>query len=304
MADATARRFAECYSYYPDIHYDPFDYNYSSKSKYWCDSSGTERIISDYDLNLGPVYEKRYNEKPDLMEHDKYAELCWDGPDLIENDDSYMYAGKINGYRFKDLLYPQTITSGIWKYQLLEDNSAFIVDCTLPKYSDAELIEESLVLPTEIDGHIVSGIQYALSDTGVSKLVIPDNYKNVHFFSDMDYLEKIEVNAPELTLKNFLSDCPNLKSAVLNVKSIEDNVFFGCDDLKSLEIKSAEGISYNAFSDLLSLSKVTFPENLRYIGQDAFTNTSVTELVIPKSVEVGALKNPYIYKGEIIDLDF
>lgn len=67
MADATARRFAECYSYYPDIHYDPFDYNYSSKSEYWCDSSGIERIISDYDLNLGPLYEKRYNEKPDLI---------------------------------------------------------------------------------------------------------------------------------------------------------------------------------------------------------------------------------------------
>lgn len=141
-----------------------------------------------------------------------------------------------------------------------------------------------------------------MSGTGVSKLVIPDSYKNVHFLWDMNYLEEVEVNAPDLTLKYFLSDCPNLKSAVLNVRSIESNVFFDCDNLKLLKIKSAEGIACDAFCDLPSLSEVTLPENLRYIGQDAFTDTSVTELIIPKSVEiVGALKNPYIYKGEIID---
>lgn len=302
MADPTASRAAECYAYYPDINYDSFDYNYNTKSEYWCDSSGTERIISDYELNSGPVYEKYFNEKPDFIELDNYVELCWGGADLIENDGSYIYSGQIDGYRFKDLLYPETITSGIWVYQLLEDNSAFIVDCTLPKYSDAERIEEPLVLPTELDGHTVSGIQYALSGTGVSKLVIPENYKNVTFLSNMDHLEEIEVNAPELVLKYILSDCPNLKSAVFNVKSIERNALSYCDKLQSLEIKSAEGIACDAFTNLPSLREVMLPENLRYIGQDAFANTSVKELVIPKSVEiVGALKNPYIYKGEVID---
>ena len=302
MADATARYPAECYAYYPDIKYNCFDYNDIDRSEYWCDSIGTERVISDYSLNDGPAYEKIYNEKPDWDESDKLVELCWGGGNLIESNGSYMYAGEIDGRRFKDLLYPQTITSDIWVYQLLEDDSAFIVDCTLPKYSDAELIEEPLILPTEIDGHIVSGIQYALSGTGVSKLVIPENYKNVRFLSNMDYLEEIEVNAPELTLKYILSDCPNLKYAVLNVKSIESNALSYCDKLESLEIKAAAGISCDAFTNLPSLSEVTLPENLRYIGQDAFANTSVTELVIPKSVEiVGALKNPYIYKGEVID---
>lgn len=303
MADATARRYAECYSYYPDINYYPFDYNYSSKSEYWCDNSGTERIISDYDLNLGPVYEKYYDEKPDLMEHDKYVELCWDGPDLIENDGSYMYVGKINGFRFKDSLKIPVITSDIWGYQLMEDGSAYIVDCTLPDGSEAEPIEGSFVLPIELDGHEVYGIaNNVLTGTGITKLVVPENYKFVGFLANMEYLKEVEVNAPELTLRKFLWDCPNLESVSLNIKSTEYKVFLNCDDLRSLEIKSAEGIGCDAFSDLPSLSEVTLPENLRYIGKDAFTNTSVTELTIPKSVEiVGALKNPYIYNDEIID---
>lgn len=302
MADGTARNSAECYSYYPDIKYDPFNYNHDVITEYWCDVNGTERLICNYAINFGPAYEKSYNEEPDWTELDRLVELCWAGGELIEHDGTYLYSGIIDGYRFKDLLDTQTITSGIWVYQLLDDDSAFIVDCTLPKYSDAEPIEEALVLPTEIDGYVVSGIQDALSGTGVSKLIIPDNYKNVRFFSDMDYLEKIEVNAPELELKYFLSDCPNLKSAVLNVRSVENNAFYGCNNLKSLEIKGAEGISYNAFSDLPSLTDVILPENLRYIGQDAFANTALTELVIPKNVEiVGVVKNPYIYNNELID---
>lgn len=302
MADATARRYAECYSYYPDINYYPFDYNYSSKSEYWCDNSGTERIISDYDLNLGPVYEKYYDEKPDLMEHDKYVELCWDGPDLIENDDSYMYTGKINGYRFKDLLYPQTIASGIWKYQLLEDGTAYIVGCNLPKYSEAEPIEEPVLLPSELDGHEVCGIENALTETGITKLVIPESYKHIGIMANMNYLKEVNINSPDLNLRSCFLSCPNLESVSLNVKSIEGKLFFDCDNLKSIAIKGTDGIACDAFSELPSLSEVTLPENLRYIGQDAFSNTSVTELVIPKNVEiVGALKNPYIYNGELID---
>lgn len=303
MGDGTAPHFAEeRYAYHPDIIYNPFDYNYDVITEYWCDGSGTERLICDYSLNFGPAYEKNYNEKPDWTELDRLVELCWAGGKLIERDGTYMYSGEIDGFRFKDSLYTQTITSGIWVYRLLEDDSAFIVGCTLPKYSDAELIEEPLVLPTEIDGHVVSGIEDALSGTGVSKLVIPDNYKNARLFWNMNYLTEVDVNAPELTLKGFLLDCPNLKSAILNVKSIEDNVFFGCDALKSLEIKSAEGIGCDAFCNLPSLSEVTLPENLRYVGQDAFADTALTELVIPKNVEiVGALKNPYIYNGEMID---
>lgn len=302
MGDPTFSRTEKCYAYYPDIVYTCFDYNDNDRSEYWLDSSGTERLICDYSTGFSPAYEKIYNEKPDWEELDRLAVLCWAGGELIERDGSYMYAGEIDGRRFKDSLSTETIASGIWEYQLLEDGSAFIVDCTLPKYSKAEPIEEPVVLPSNLDGHEVYGIGNALTGTGITKLIIPENYKNVRFLSNMDYLEEIEVNAPELTLKYILSDCPNLRSAVLNVKSIESYALSYCDKLESLEIKAAEGIACDAFTNLPSLSQVTLPENLRYIGQDAFSNTSVTELVIPKSVEiVGALKNPYIYRGEIID---
>lgn len=302
MSDPYSPLSVECYAYYPDIEYNCFDYNDSDKWEYWLDSRGTERIIWDYSLNSGPAYEKSYNEKPDWEELDRLVELCWAGGNLIQSDDAYMYAGDIDGRRFKDSLYTQTITSDIWVYQLLEDGSAYILDCNLPKNSNAEPIEEPLVLPTELDGHEVYGIENALTGTGITKLIIPENYKHIGLPINMEYLKELEINSPDLKLGSCFLSCPNLESVSLNVKSIEGKLFVDCDNLKSLEIKSAEGIACDAFCGLPSLSEVTLPENLRYIGQDAFADTALTELIIPKSVEiVGALKNPYIYKGELID---
>lgn len=302
MGDATAPRVVEGYAYYPDIEYDPFNYNYDVITEYWCDDSGTERLICDYAINFGPAYEKNCNEKPDWDELDELTILCWGGGNLTECDGKYMYAGEIDGRRFKDSLYTQTFTSDIWIYQLLDDDSAFIVDCDFPKYSQAEPIEEPVVLPSELDGHEVYGIGDALTGTGITKLIIPENYKHIGLPISMEYLKELEINSPDLKLRSCFLSCPNLESVSLNVTSIENKLFLDCDNLKSLEIKSTEGIACDAFCDLPSLSDVTLPENLRYIGQDAFANTAVSELVIPKNVEiVGALKNPYIKNGELID---
>lgn len=302
MADTIARCPVEIYDYYPDIDYTCFDYNDDDRSEYWLDSSGTERIVCDCYLSSGPGYEKSYNEKPDWEEMDRLVELCWGGGDLVEHDGLYTYYGDIKGSRFKDLLYPQLITSGIWSYHLLEDGSAYIVGCDLPKYSEAEPIEEPLVLPTELDGHEVYGIGKALNGTGITKLIIPENYKHIEMLMIMDYLKEVEINSPDMKVRSLFLSCPELESVSLNVKSVDGRSFGDCDNLRSLEIKGAEGIACDAFSDLPSLKEVTLPENLRYIGQDAFANTAVTELVIPQSVEiVGALKNPYIYKNELID---
>ncbi len=302
ISDPYSTRYIDSHTYYPDIEYNCFDYNDDNRGEYWIDSSGRERIIWDYTLDHGPAYEKSYNEKPDWEELDRVTLLCWGGGKLTENDGTYMYAGRIDGYRFKDLLNTETFNSGIWAYQLLEDGAAYIVGCDLPKYSEAEPIEEPVLLPSELDGHEVCGIENALTETGITKLVIPESYKHIGIMAKMNYLKEVNINSPDLNLRSCFLSCPNLESVSLNVKSIEGKLFFDCDNLKSIAIKGTDGIACDAFSELPSLSEVTLPENLRYIGQDAFSNTSVTELVIPKNVEiVGALKNPYIYNGELID---
>ncbi len=304
MGDPYGNYHVEYTDYQPDIAYEPFDYNFGSMSEYWCDNSGMERVICDYTVGQGPVYEKRFNEKPDWDEMDRLVLLCWAGGDLIEHDGTYSYEGYIDGIRFRDLLNSEKfLTSDIWVYQLLEDGSAYIIDCDLPESSNAEPIEEPFVLPEELDGHAVYGIgNDVLSRTGITKLVVPENYKYVGFSLDMEYLKEAEVNAPELILSCFLWDCPALETVTLNVKSIGSHAMPGCDNLTTLKIKSAGGIDPDAFSNLPSLREVTLPENLRYIGQDAFVNTAVTELAIPESVEiVGALKNPYIDMHELID---
>ena len=99
----------------------------------------------------------------------------------------------------------------------------------------------------------------------------------------------------------FLS-CPDLECVKLNVKSVGTGTFVECPQLHKVEINGAEEIACCAFSDLPALNEVTLPDNLKYIGQDAFTNTNVTELVIPKNVEIiGILRPCYIKNGELVD---
>ena len=119
----------------------------------------------------------------------------------------------------------------------------------------------------------------------------------------MKYLKEVEINSPELNLVSpcFLS-CPDLECVKLNVKSVGTGTFVECPQLYKVEINGAEEIACCAFSDLPALNEVTLPDNLKYIGQDAFVNTDVTELTIPNSVEIiGILRDPYIKNGKLID---
>ena len=119
----------------------------------------------------------------------------------------------------------------------------------------------------------------------------------------MKYLKEVEINSPELNLVSpcFLS-CPDLECVKLNVKSVGTGTFVDCPQLYKVEINGAEEIACCAFSDLPALNEVTLPDNLKYIGQDAFVNTDVTELTIPNSVEIiGILRDPYIKNGKLID---
>ncbi len=296
LSDPADTVFPEFSEYHPDIvFYDNDSYTYVSE--YWLDDEGKERIVAGQSLTNGPYYEVFFDEKPTPEEEDALTDKCEIMGTMYENDDGsgYTYVAELYEEMYQDYLDYETCTSDIWVYRITDDGCAFIVDSNLPVNDEAEEITEPLYLPSELDGHAVYGIESALSNTGVTKLVIPDSYKYIKL-SKMKALKEVEINAPDLVLdsSSFFA-CTNLESAVLNVKSVEAGAFAGCDSLRRVELIGTEGISPNAFSALPQLNEVILPDGLRYIGQDSFADTSVTELTVPESAEiVGAVSQPYI----------
>lgn len=274
-------------AYYPDIIYNRLED--ISICEYWLDDSGKERIVTAPGHGFGPYYEIISDEPIDPYEQDRIAIECNGAGQQYEMDDgTYRFVVELYGEQYEDYRIREKYVSDIWEYEIMHDGSALIVGSTLPSNDKAIPLKEPTILPTELDGRIVYGIDMdqALCQTGITKIVVPESYQFVNL-SRMEHLKEIEINAPELSIENIgINSCENLESAVLNVRFIGASAFTGCDALKSVEITGAEGIDHGAFENLLSLSKVRLPDNLRYIGQNAFVDTAVKELEIPESVEI------------------
>ena len=294
--------------FYPDIaYYDlyaAYDFGQPSEiDEYWLDDNGRERVVAQAGAG-GPFYQIRFDKMPDPEEADRVADFCF-GNWAEQTDGGILYAGDIQAERWIENHNLEVHTSGFWEYIVTDDaaGTAQIIGCTLPNGSDAEPITEPVILPEKLDGYTVTGISARLADTGITKLVIPECYTNVQTFVNMPYLKEAEIYAPELELSDGLfMSCPKLESVSLHVKKIGLRVCSQCPEVKSAVITSAEEIACWAFKDLSKLEEVTLPDNLKYLGQDAFSGTALRELTIPKSTEiVGVLHNPYIQKGVLID---
>ena len=294
--------------FYPDIaYYDLYAaYEFGQPSEideYWLYDNGRERVVAQAGAG-GPFYQIRFDKMPDPEEADRVADFCF-GNWAEQTDGGILYAGDIQAERWIENHNLEVHTSGFWEYIVTDDaaGTAQIIGCTLPNGSDVEPITEPVILPDKLDGYTVTGISARLADTGITKLVIPECYTNVQTFVNMPYLKEAEIYAPELELSDGLfMSCPKLESVSLHVKKIGLRVCPRCPEVKSAVITSAEEIACWAFKDLSKLEEVTLPDNLKYLGQDAFSGTALRELTIPKSTEiVGVLHNPYIQKGVLID---
>ena len=66
----------------------------------------------------------------------------------------------------------------------------------------------------------------------------------------------------------------------LNVKMISANAFYGCANLKNINLQEGvQEISSSAFSGCKSLEKVLFPSSISFIGASAFEGcTNITKV--------------------------
>lgn len=75
--------------------------------------------------------------------------------------------------------------------------------------------------------------------------------------------------------------CTSLRSIEMpGVKTIAYRTFYGCTSLTHVDIPSVTAIYGNAFEGCVSLSSVTSTDNLTFALDNAFKNTSLTELIL------------------------
>ena len=119
---------------------------------------------------------------------------------------------------------------GLYRYEILDDSSIAITDY----YG----FEDDLVIPSEIDGYVVSEIGYAA-------------------FNGADFTS--------VTIPN-------------TVTLIGDSAFSSCQNLESIIVPSSVmTINKGAFKYCSELSEITLPEHEIQISQDAFDNTAYFE---------------------------
>ena len=69
-----------------------------------------------------------------------------------------------------------------------------------------------------------------------------------------------------------------------HVHTIEETAFYGCLYLRYVDLSEVKNINWGAFERCMSLMHVDLPDGLKTIGDYAFAGTSITSVVIPKSV--------------------
>lgn len=271
----------------PDIIYSDYEY------EYWVDDDGNKRILFD-EFNDYIEYIEFYDTLPEkidenvlLYEYDK-------------NREKYILYQQID---LDKTVVTTEYVSDIWTYIILPDDTALIINSSLPKGKDVMPVDELVSVPAKLDGHIVSGLYYAFDNTGITKLIISDNIKHLGRLSNLQYLTDLTINSSELRMQDIVT-CPELKNVSLNVKEMSCKTFVDCNKLENVNIVGAEQISSYAFEDCENLTSLTLPKNLEIIGQKAFANTALTEITIPENTRIiGAVSPSYIdiWYDEIID---
>lgn len=125
--------------------------------------------------------------------------------------------------------------------------------------------------------------------TGIKKITIKNNIVDEGEFFGLHNLEKVIFPKNLKAIKDYgFKECFKLKNINLpnSATSIGFEAFMECENLKSITLpKNLTVIKEGAFNDCKKLKTVKFNAKLKKIGVDAFTNTNVNSVKIPKSVD-------------------
>lgn len=158
--------------------------------------------------------------------------------------------------------------NGLTIHDTITDNNGNVYTVTsiaLNAFAGKELFTGQLNLPstiTTISGHAFEDTQFKGS------LIIPENVKSIGS-SAFEGCKKIT----NIALPN-------------NIKKIASSCFKKCNKVTSVEFgNNITEIDDAAFSGCTSLKEIKLPQKIKIIGEEAFYNTKLTEVVLYNSVE-------------------
>ena len=101
-------------------------------------------------------------------------------------------------------------------------------------------------------------------------------------------IKNVEIGSGAINVySRAFADCVNLTSVTLpdTLTSIYGYAFFGCGQLKTINLENVKSINRNAFYNCSSLSNVSL-DSLTSIGNYAFSGAGLTEVVLPDTLEL------------------
>jgi len=158
--------------------------------------------------------------------------------------------------------------TSIFEYEENVDGTINITDCNEQ--------EETLIIPSEIDGKRVKAIKF---NFGVHQPATVINAKHV-----------IISNGITNIMRYSFRECKNLESISFpgTLRAIDESAFAYCNNLR--EINFSEGlvsIGEYAFESCNNLKNITLPNSLTSIGQGAFLQCrSLSKIIIPGNLKV------------------
>lgn len=245
---------------------------------------GTVDVNADkQDLNWNGFIYQVHN---DTVTHNKHILI----EDYVGTDKHIIFPKEIEGIPVEELAEKFVCTSNI---------TSVTISDTMQKPEGlawCETLEKVLVDDSSTKYTVIDGILYDRKVTKLlcypcakqdSKYIVPktvvESYGFQQLFSNNEFLK-------EVTFTSVKPDCSNTE--IENVKIagdvtyVPENAFAHCKKLKKVDIgKKVTYIERDAFYDCTSLKAVKLSDNLRSIYGSAFSNTKISKVKIPKSVD-------------------
>ncbi len=202
-------------------------------------------------------------------------------------------------------------------YYITDENTAVLVGASVRTLDEPEApCDQPFKIPSQVNGcDVVAIAEYAFDNSAVTEIILPDSLRFIeaYAFYNCRYLEKINfpkrleyIGSMAFTdgadFSNLYIDClelyiapfafysmQNLEEAYINAKTIGEESFKQCLNLKKLELgNNVKRIEARAFYNCSSIENPVIPSNVEIIGAGAFAGSTAYGYSGVKSVTISA----------------
>ena len=195
-------------------------------------------------------------------------------PEGVTSIDDYKY----QYYTVKEVVIPEGVTEiGERAFQYCKNLEKITLPSTLETIDYGAFENCSKLSDVTLPNGLLNLGYAAFINTGITSITIPSSVNNIN----------------GCTFEN----CRNLLSVTYNTNAdIESSMFSGCSVLQSVKITGEpEEIGSDAFRDCKSLKKITLPNSITYIDDNAFNNSGIKSIDLSElslsSIEYSTFQN-------------